>query len=489
MNRIVFLLVFLLTLQVAGLCQAADVNVEQGLNGVFYINGVNFEDVGGVELEIAYDTTALANPKITAGEKLASTTFMANSNFAKNKVKIAAMTLSPINGSGVLAIISFDLKGTAPGSVAVTKKRLPKLDTTAKTGGGDSGKSDPPKDPNKDTKDTANNDTNQNTTTPGTSTNLAGISMGTITLPQDQTSGTTTSEKKTEYQPLVTDLRKDMTLPLPGATPPQGGDSAVTPAEAKAADLSSAAYKSVLQMFKEFKGERNDKSLVALFADAVYPGLKQEPPIALADGVKTVKLTLKLKPSGNESPKFIMQGANVQHLRGDADEYIWIVEAVPRKGVTEANLTVIDGKRTLVFPLIVVPPVDTAMSGGGKTTAADFARYLTKPAKYDLNKDGKFDYVDDYIYTANYIVAMKIKPEKQLLKTGKEPAKSDNKEGQKAAPARQAVPKSGATDTSSEKNGADNARGTTGDSMKPGGGIPSPKQKEEDKQGEKKLVN
>jgi hypothetical protein len=480
MNRIVFLLVFLFTLQVAGLCQAADVNVEQGSNGVFYINAVNFEDIGGVELEIAYDTTALANPKITAGEKLASTTFMANSNFAKNKVKIAAMTLSPINGSGVLAIISFDLKGTAPGSVAVTRKRLPKLESTAKTGG-DSGKSDSPKDPNKDTKDTATTDTNPNTTTPGTNTNLAGISMGTITLPQDQATATTTTEKKTEYQPLVTDLRKDMTLPLPGATPAQGGDSPVAAAEAKAADLSSAAYKSVLQMFKEFKGERNDKSLVALFADAAYPGFKQEPLVALADGVKTVKLTLKLKPSGNESPKFIMQGANVQQLRGDADEYIWIVEAVPRKGVTEASLTVIDGKRTLVFPLTVVPPVDTALSGGGKTTAADFARYLTKPAKYDLNKDGKFDYVDDYIFTANYIVAMKIKPEKQVLKSGKEPAKSDNKEGQKAAPAKQAAPKSGATDTSSEKNGADNARGTTGDFMKPGGKTPSPKQKEDDK--------
>ena len=470
MNRIVFLLVFVVTLQFATLCQAASVTVEPGSNGVFYINAVNFEDVGGVELEIAYDTTALANPKITAGEKLSSTTFMANANFAKNKVKIAAMTLSPINGSGVLATISFDLKGTAPGSVAVTRQRLPKLDTTAKTGGGDSGTGGG---------GTGGGGTGGGGTggggtggggtegggTGGT-TYLGGISMGTITLPQDQVTATTT-EKKSEYQPLVTDLRKDMTLPLPGATPTQGGDSAVAPTEAKAPDLSSAAYKSVLQLFKEFKGERNDKSLVALFAEAAYPGFKQEPLVALTDGVKTVKLTLRLKPSGNESPKFIMQGANVQQLRGDAEEYIWIVEAVPRKGVTEASLTVIDGKRTLVFPLNVVPPVDTALSGGGKTTTADFTRYLTKPSKYDLNKDGKFDYVDDYIYTANYIVAMKIKPEKQVLKTGKEPAKSDKKEGQKAV-----VP------------------GTAGDSVKPAVKIPSTKQKEDkDKQDEKQPVN
>ena len=42
---------------------------------------------------------------------------------------------------------------------------------------------------------------------------------------------------------------------------------------------------------------------------------------------------------------------------------------------------------------------------------ADFAEYLAKPLKYDLNGDKKFDAVDDYIYSANYIVDMKLKPE------------------------------------------------------------------------------
>jgi hypothetical protein len=430
MNRIVFLLVLTGTLLFAGLGQAATVYVDARNNGVFYLMGSDFQDIGGVEIELSYDTNALTNPRITAGDLLSTTSFIPNPNYTKNKVKIAAVTLSPINGSGILAVVTFDLKGTAQGSVAISKKILAKSTTNDKGNKNPENPTDKPKDKPTD---------NDNNLAPPTDNNppptyLGGISMGTITLPQDQTAATTTTEKKTEYQPLVTDLRKDMTLPLPGAGTPQGGDKPETVVDAKPSDLPSVAYKSVLQMFKEFKGERSDKSLVALFAEAAYPGFKQDPPVALSDGVKTVKLTLKLKPSGNESPKFIMQGANVQQLRSEGEEFLWIVEAVPKKGVSDAHLTVIDGKRTLVFPLTVAPLVNTAVSGGGKTTAADFARYLTKPAKYDLNQDGKFDYVDDYIYTANYILAMKIKPEKQAVKAGKEPAKADKKEGQKVAP-------------------------------------------------------
>jgi len=310
--------------------------------------------------------------------------------------------------------------------------------------------------------------------------------MGTITLPQDQLA---TTDKKTEYQPLVTDLRKDMTLPLPGSDSTQGGGGkAAAAAAGKQTDQPSVAYKSVLQMFKEFKGEKSPKSLVALFASADYPDFKQDPPVIIADGVKPVRLTLRLKPSGNESPKFILQGANVQQLRGVGEDYVWVVDAVPKKGVSEAKLTAIDGQRILEFPLVVAPLIDTALAGGGKTTEADFTKYLTKPAKYDLNKDSKFDYVDDYIYTANYIVAMKIKPEKLVDKGTKEPAKVEKKEEKrKGEPAKLPETKSGAADKKDKLPGK-GSDGKNGEREKDVKKKPAAKQDEkaEGKKGEKK---
>lgn len=248
--------------------------------------------------------------------------------------------------------------------------------------------------------------------------------MGTITLPQDQLAAT---DKKTEYQPLVTDLRKDMILPIPGAEGKQPAGKASPASEGKQADKKSVAYKGVPALFKEFKGERSAKAFIALFAEAAFPDYKQEPPIVIADGVNPVKLTLKLKPTGSDVPKFILNGANVKQLRAEGEDYTWIVEAIPKKGVTDAKLSVLDGSVIMEFPLVVAPVAGTALTGAAKTTEADFTQYLASPAKYDFNKDGKTDFLDDFIYTANYIVTMKIKPEKLVEKDKKAPAAIEKK--------------------------------------------------------------
>ena len=207
-------------------------------------------------------------------------------------------------------------------------------------------------------------------------------------------------------------------------------------------------------MLKESKGERVAVPMMALFAKAAYPDFKQEPPIVISDGINPVKITLRLKPSGNESPKFILQGANVKQLRGEGEEYDWIVEAVPKKGVSEARLIAIDGQRTLEFPLVVAPPVKTALSGGAKTGEADFGKYLEKGAKYDLNKDEKIDYLDDYIFTANYIVTMKIDPAKLVEKGVKEPGKEEKKGGQqKSEPVKPASGKQSGVEAGDKKPG------------------------------------
>jgi len=258
---------------------------------------------------------------------------------------------------------------------------------------------------------------------------VGGASVGTITLPSDQMAST---DRKTEYQPLVTDLRGDMTVPVSEGSAVQPAGDKQTAKDKGKQDSGSVSYKSVLQLFREFSGEKSTKALIALFAEGAVPNFSQVPSVALSDGITPVRLTLTLKPGGNETPKFILQGASVQQISSEGEEQTaWIIDALPKKGAYDAKLTVIDGQITMEFPLVIAPPIVPIVPKAQKFTEADFALYLSKPGQFDLNKDAKFDGLDDYIFTANYIASLKIKPEK-LKKDEPKPAVQGEAKGKEA---------------------------------------------------------
>lgn len=93
-------------------------------SGEYTVMGSNFSNVGGVEVTITYDPNYLVNPRITQGPMLAGTMFIPNLRYMTNSVKIAAMSLRAISGSGTLAIITFDLLGAAPNTPVITSAKL-----------------------------------------------------------------------------------------------------------------------------------------------------------------------------------------------------------------------------------------------------------------------------------------------------------------------------------------------------------------------------
>lgn len=108
--------------------------------GVYTVMAQNFVNIVGVEIEITYDTATLANPRIAQGALTAQTMFIPNPRFKPNMVKLACMSISPIAGSGSLATITFDLLGSPPGTVQISRLVLaPTSGTSVPTGGGDSG--------------------------------------------------------------------------------------------------------------------------------------------------------------------------------------------------------------------------------------------------------------------------------------------------------------------------------------------------------------
>jgi len=121
--------------------------------------------------------------------------------------------------------------------------------------------------------------------------------------------------------------------------------------------------------------------------------------VVLSDGTTHVRITATLTSSAEQAPNFALNGARLVSLTKDDQAGTWTVEALPLTNATKAGLTILNGSEVIEFPLTVAPPVKVAAS-----SEADFAAFLKNSGKTaDLNNDGVRDYLDDYIYTANYL--------------------------------------------------------------------------------------
>ena len=194
-----------------------------------------------------------------------------------------------------------------------------------------------------------------------------------------------------------------------------GGDAVVAnnapPSEARGAKQ-LYSQKSILEHFREYRGERTAAAFIAIFRQESMIGVQQEPPIALSDGKSPVKVTFISTPGDRIGSDVAVMGARLVSLERDPDKTnTWIAELIPEKDTCRASLAVSQGNLKMVYPLIVAPRADIHRARTGSVSEGDFTLYLnsratagTSPA--DLNHDGRHDYIDDYIFTANYLEAV-----------------------------------------------------------------------------------
>jgi hypothetical protein len=172
-------------------------------------------------------------------------------------------------------------------------------------------------------------------------------------------------------------------------------------------------YQSVLERFKEYKGEKTPKALMDLFSGKER-GIQAPPPV-LSNGMSTVKVVLELNSRG-ENNNFQIDNATLVSIN-NAGKDQWVVELLPDKRVWEASIAIPRSRQLNVMPLTVSPAVDlTPIRASGRLAESDFKRFLkergtAKSPRFDLNGDGVRDYIDDYIFTANYLIRHKDKAE------------------------------------------------------------------------------
>ena len=387
---------------------AASVTITPVTAGSYSIQGNAMDGVAGIDLTILYDSSSLSSPSFSKGAFVGGALVAANTN-NPGSIKIAIISTKAFSGSGQIATVTF---ATQSGTGGITSATVSMIDskgapvasqvvvsggnaTTATTPGFITSAGVPFSQP--DATATTTTDTTVLSSTPAAQSSSIPTYLGTVSMPSDvQTKGDTKPVDTTADPVQVSEPM----IPKPVEQPVEDKP---LPEPQKPEKVTMTSYQGTLENFRTYQGEKSPANLIALFKKQIAPTIRQEPAVVLSDGKTPVKILVKLEGAGVKSPNFALNGAKLVSLNKDDASFTWIVEAMPQAGIVQAGLTILTDSTTLEYPLTLAPPVK-----GVSPAEADFVTFLKDSGaatpKRDLNGDGKHDYLDDFIYTAHYLI-------------------------------------------------------------------------------------
>ena len=436
----VILISFLLAVLVAASgydeAAASSITIETAGTAAYSIKATDLQESAGMELSISYDTATLKDPKVTSGSQISGALMVANAT-TPGLIRIGIATGGVIKGTGELVSITFTKVGTAPAPKPTVSSSVYSI-----AGSQLAVQSTAQPDPNAAIV-TENKDSNTGgsggvvtagtgnvPSAPNPNPAQATTSIGSVSLSQE------TDVKSDVLRP---EARKDERREEPvnssvpeipgivaegGAAPSREAATAAVPETGKAgigATLKSS--QSVLDRFRAYKGVRTLKRLSALFdrSDLHTAGVVQSPAIVVADGKSIVTITVDLLHEV-DTPNFSLKGANLKSIRRVSDRK-WELDALPRKGKSDVWLSILQKGGRAEIPLVAVPPINRAGAEMSALSDAGLDALLAKPVKnnkpsYDLNSDGRQDYVDDYILVGHWL----LKQQQSVKGVGRKPA-------------------------------------------------------------------
>ena len=401
----------------------SSITLSQSGENQFLLQGNGIENAAGMEFNISYNSASMHNPRVTEGPLIAGAMTAFNPN-VPGSVRMVIISLTPIRGSGVIATLTFDRIGSSPGdinflSVQLADIRGKQLPVSARI-------SEPPAPPD------AASDSAPGRSEQGMTAQPAGPVSTDPPLPLPTAviiagrQPPLEEERERSDHPQPVDRNDVPAAPAtdehPAASPPTAMHEGPGEVPAKKSALPDTAgekqlyaHTSILDRFRGYRGERTLPALVALFREELMFGIRQDPPIAFSDGRSTVKVTF-LSPPGDRTPSDIaVLGARLLSLKKDPDNTnTWIAELALQKGTCQASMAVSQGDVEMVYPLTVAPRIEPLSSRVEGLSENDFLRYLSYRAAeaspaVDFNQDATRDYVDDFIFTANYLDAVDAK--------------------------------------------------------------------------------
>lgn len=365
-------------------------------NGLYEVLAQGLEDVRDIYFTVAYDPVSLGEPRVKQRSLIFGAMMIPDFSIpGLIRVTIRSSDPQGIKGSGTVAMLSFKKSTLDTGRVTSF--------TAALTSGAGGAIPIPRPRILADDKGIFQGDPFQ-----WTQGGSYGAISGTMPL-----SAAAPPQQLPDASPGVPlsglELRKVVALPIvqgdsvspivPVQSGVQGGMAPVT------ADGAIRGSGSIFSLFREYTGPRSTvQALTALFQQPAYPGFRQEPLIAISDGITKMYVYLTLQTPSEQSPNFALMGAKQVSLKRTGGEYV--LGLIPDSGLFEASVTLLNQGRVTEYPLVVAPPLSPDGTPGGGMDETAFARFLQGYAegRGDLNNDGRTDFRDLYMYTANYLV-------------------------------------------------------------------------------------
>ena len=406
---------FLALFLTAAAALAAEVSITDSGDGRFSVNGAAMDGVAGIDLSISYDSALLSTPAVTQGG-LVSGAMMAFNTNNPGTIRVAIIITSKrsFTGSGQIialhfpgrsgsgGITSFNAKLIDPeGAPVQARISLSAAAPSASSGGAFTSPTD-----SLNQQSPLTTQYQQPVATDRTTTAAAAAlpSIGTLTLPDD---GKQPESLKKPEQPVMEPPQQEQNQP-PVATPilaeePRAADTKAK-TEKKSGEIRKTGYPAVLDRFRIFQGERKIAALAELFSAPVSDEAGQEPAIAISDGKQVVRvLTGFSSPDDDAAPNFAATEARILSVKAAENSDGWIIDLIPAKGTMTAAVSILLGNRLFEVPVVTVPPVRN-LTFSEKEIAAFLKDSTAEKPGFDLNDDGRHDYLDDYIYTGHYLL-------------------------------------------------------------------------------------
>lgn len=400
----------------SGAAFAGTISLSKASDTTFEVVANGLGAPSGVDLTVTYDSSKLGNPRVDRGGLAGGAMLAANTGVA-GKIRMALVSHPPMGSSGTLVTITFDKLGDSSGDVGVSGTAITQTgatiavaysgytDTANQTAGGagtsDSGTVAGGSAGSSGTTGSTGT-TTTTTVTRGTGSGISTVG-GTLSMPTDDTGMARKDAAEPASQAGSPEARETF-IPTPSAGAAAAPEA---PAVAKKHEkYRPYAMTSVLEKFRLYTGEKTPQNLMALFGVDTAAPITQDPQVVIADGKSTVTVLISHVP-GEKAPNFSFSHARYVSMQ-QAGEGEWQLEVRPEKGALRASVTMlVDGVQQEI-PLTVAPKVKIDLDKSGKVAEADFQRFLKsrgtgKAPEFDLNGDGKRDYLDDYLFTANYL--------------------------------------------------------------------------------------
>ena len=374
--------------------------------GIFLLSGADLENLARIDVVVAYDTTCLVNPHV-ARESLIEAAKLGVDNGSPGVVRLIVTAAVPLKGNGAMATLTFDHIADSVGMITglngkvfdLNNVSLPVIFSITNPPPPPDPQDDPPAQPDGTPQPSAQGSSASATANPSGVT----VWQGGVRMPDEEKNPVVRSD-----EPTVPEPQRDTSAAAGEAPPPEAVASPVKRETVRSTEPSVPEVQSVLERFRRFQGECTAGNLAALFDPRGTGFFRQEPPIALADGVQTVSVTIS-GVSGSKAPNFALTSARYVSCRR-AGEGEWSIVVQPERGALSAGITLITDGAVRTVPLTVSPGARVDLIKPGTVSPADFALFLKERGtagapRFDLNGDGKRDYQDDYIFTANYLLA------------------------------------------------------------------------------------